>query len=164
MAFHDPFQGGLAVDDVVVGGLGDVSDGDAFVVNDGGFVGDAFAGGILGLAELHLGDAEVFIEKGGEVLYRLEDRIAYVQTDSGVGLHGLVVEVPVGQVPACLGVGAEVGVGFYGGDAGEFLAKVIRIPGAVVRGMQQSVNVVEEVFVGNAAAFSFGWISFLEMG
>lgn len=36
LAFHDPFEGGFAVDDVGVGGLGDVAEGEVVVIVDGG--------------------------------------------------------------------------------------------------------------------------------
>jgi len=39
VALHNPFDGGFAVDDVLIGGFGNVFDGYTAVVNDFGFVG-----------------------------------------------------------------------------------------------------------------------------
>ncbi len=58
LALHDPFKGGLAVDDVFVGGEWDVLEGDILVVNDGGHIIHALAVIILGLAEFHHGDSK----------------------------------------------------------------------------------------------------------
>ena len=54
--------------------------------------------------------------------------------------HGLVIQMPMGEIPAGLGEGAEICIGLHGGDAREFLAEVVRIAAAVVRGMQQAVE------------------------
>ena len=61
--------------------------------------------------------------------------------------HGVVVQVPIGEISVGLGEGAEICIGLHGGDAWEFLAEVVGVVAAVVRGMQQAVTVVEEVFM-----------------
>ena len=139
LAFHDPFEGGLAVDDVVVGGEGDVFEGDALVVDDGGFVVDAFAGlRVAGFGELHFGDPVVGVGQG------VGGGLAGVEGDAGVEGYGFVVQVPMGEIAAGLGEGAEVSEGFDGGDAREFLAEVVGVAAAVVGGMQQAVDVIEK--------------------
>ena len=61
LAFHDPFDGGLAVDDVVVAFQRDVADGDVLVVDDRGFVFDALLRfRVFDVGELHFADVEVF--------------------------------------------------------------------------------------------------------
>ena len=61
--------------------------------------------------------------------------------------HGLVVQMPMGQIAPGLGERAEIRKLLHGGDAREFLAEVVGVAAAVVRGMQQPVNVVEQVFM-----------------
>ncbi len=70
----------------------------------------------------------------------------------------------MGEIAAGLGEGAEIGKGLHGGDAREFFAEVIGVAGAVVGGMQQAVDVVEEVFFGDATTFARCGIGGLEMG
>ena len=67
------------------------------------------------------------------------------------------------QVPPRFLEGAEILVSLHGGDAREFLAEVVRVAAAVVRGMQQAVNVVEEVFFGHRGPFTRAGIGSLEM-
>ncbi len=38
VAFHDPFEGGLAIDDVVVGFQWDTGEGEVAVINDSGLI------------------------------------------------------------------------------------------------------------------------------
>ena len=141
MAFHDPFEGGLAVDDVFVGGEGDVFEGDALVVDDGGFVVDAFAGlRVPGFGEFHFGDPVVGVGQG------VGGGLAGVEGDAGVEGYSFVIQVPMCEIAAGLGEGAEVGEGFDGGDAREFLAEIVCVAAAVFGGMQQAVDVIEEVF------------------
>lgn len=153
LAFHDPFDGGFAVDDVVVGFERDVAEGDVGIVVDDGLVGNAFsAGGVGGFAETHLGDAEML---GGEHVGR---EFAGVEGD-GVGFDAFVVQVEVGELSSGAGKGPE-GVGaFDGGDAGQLFAEVVGVAGAVVGRVQQSVDVVEEVFLADRIA----GIGFLEV-
>jgi len=93
LAFHDPFQGELAVDDVVVGFQGDVADRDVVVVDDGGLVVEALVRRrVAGFREFHLCHAVVLGIEG------LEGVLAGVEGGSGVGGHGFVVEVPVGDL------------------------------------------------------------------
>jgi hypothetical protein len=116
------------------------------VVNDGGLVIHVLAaGGVFGLGEFHLGDpvASVCDRRrmrgcwGEDLFHRY----------AGMAGHGLVVELPMRKIPAGLEEGAEIRKGLHGRDAREFLAEVVGVAAAVVRGMQQAVNVVEEVFM-----------------
>ena len=77
---------------------------------------------------------------------------------------GLVVQMPMGEIAVGLRERAEIRKGLHCGDAREFLAEVVGVAAAVVRGMQQAVNVVEQVFHGDGAAFAFRRIGDLEMG
>ncbi len=125
------------------------------VVEDGGFVVDGLVGlGVAGFGELHLLHALVLGLEG------LEGVLAGVEGNSGVGSHGFVVEVPVGEVAADFGEGDEA---LHGGDAGEFLAEVVDVAAAVVGGVQQAVDIVEEVFIGERAARALCGIGRLEM-
>ncbi len=120
VALHDPFDGGFAVDDVIVGFQGDVAEGDGVVVDDGAFL--AF------FRESHFADAVVF---------------ANAVFGDGVGFDGFVVEVPLCQFPPG---GAEFLEMTGKGDARQFFFQVVGKAGAVFRGMQQAVDVVEDVF------------------
>lgn len=154
LAFHDPFDGGFAVDDVVVGFEGDVAEGDMGIVVDDGFVGKAFAGGgVFGFAEAHFGDAEVV---GGELFGR---EFAGVEGD-GVFGGAFVVEMEVGEAAAGLAEGAEGLDAFDGGDAGQLFAEVVGVAGAVVGRVEESIDVVEEILFGEG----FAGIGFLEVG
>ena len=142
LAFDDPVEGGFAVDDVFVGLEGDVGDGDVGVVDQGGLV--AFPG------VFHLLDAVEGL--GGEG--------ALVAGDRGrVRVHGLVVDVQVGQGAAGAGEGPEVGGGLDAGDARQFLGEIVRVAGAVVRGVEQPVDVVEDALFGQVLA----WVGGLEV-
>lgn len=91
LALHDPLDGGLAVHYVVVGFQGNVAEGDAVVVEDGGFVVDAFAGlWVFDFGEFHFFDAVV---EGGEI--RTHD-LSGIDLDGGVAGDRPVVQVPVG--------------------------------------------------------------------
>lgn len=119
VAFHDPLDGGFAVDDVVVGLGRDAAECGRGVVDDG--VSHAF------FREAHFRHSEV---AGGVLL-------------QGVGLHGLVIEVPVGEFSPGAGEGPEVR---REGDAGHFLAEVVLKALSVFRAVQQAVDVIEDVF------------------
>lgn len=111
------------------------------VVEDGGLVVDGLVGlGVAGFGELHLLHAVVLGLEG------LEGVLAGVEGDSGVGGDGFVVEVPMGEVAAGFGEGLEISEALHGGYAGEFLAEVVGVAAAVVGGVQQAVDVVEEGF------------------
>ena len=154
LAFHDPFDGGFAVDDVVVGFGGDVAEGDVGIVVDDSFVGKAFAGfGVFGFAETHFGDVEVV---GGELFGR---EFACVEGD-GILFGAFVVEMQVGEAAAGLAEGAEGFDAFDGGDAGQLFAEVVGVAGAVVGRVEESVDVVEEILFGEGLA----GIGFLEVG
>lgn len=119
VAFHDPLDGGFAVDDVVVGLGRDAAERGRGVVDDG--VSHAF------FREAHFRHPEV---AGGVLL-------------QGVGLHGLVIEVPVGEFSPGAGEDPEV---CREGDAGHFFAQVVLKALAVFRAVQQAVDVIEDVF------------------
>jgi hypothetical protein len=59
--------------------------------------------------------------------------LAGVHHDLLVHRHALVVEMPMGEIAAGLGEGAEIHIGLHGGDAREFLAEVVGVAAAVVR-------------------------------
>lgn len=119
VAFHDPLDGGFAVDDVVVGLGRDAAERGRGVVDDG--VSHAF------FREAHFRHSEV----AGGILVQ------------GVGLHRLVIEVPVGEFAPGAGEGPEVR---REGDAGHFLAQVVLKAFAVFRAVQHAVDVIEDVF------------------
>ena len=146
LALHDPFEGGLAVDDVVVGGERDVFEGDEVVVNDGGFVVHILAAGeVFCLGEFHLGDPVASVCDRRRLRGYWGEHLFHCH--AGMTGHGLVVQMPMGEIAAGLGEGAEIRKRLHGGDAREFLAEVVGVAAAVVRGMQQPVNGVEQVFM-----------------
>ena len=122
VAFHDPLDGGFAVDDVVVGLGRDAAERGRGVVDDG--VSHAF------FREAHFRHSEV----AGGILVQ------------GVGLHRLVIEVPVGEFAPGAGEGPEVR---REGDAGHFLAQVVLKALAVFRAVQHAVDVIEDVLSAN---------------
>ena len=77
--------------------------------------------------------------------------------------HGFVVAVPVDEVAVGFGEGHKVGEALHGGDAREFLAEVVGAAAAVVGGVQQAVEGVEEFFFGDRAALALRGIGRLEM-
>ena len=131
VAFHDPFDGAFAVDGVVVGFGGNVLDGDGAVVDDGAFL--SFFG------EAHFFDDEVAGFGTGD-------------SDVFAGRHGFVVEVKVGELAACFGEAPEVALLFDEGDAGEHLFQVVLETGAVFGAVEDAVDVVEDIFFGDAVA------------
>ena len=120
VAFHDPLDDGFAVDDVVVGLGRDAAECGRGVVDDGG-ISHAF------FREAHFRHPEV---AGGVLL-------------QGVGLHGLVIEVPVGEFAPGAGEGPEVRCE---GDAGKLLAQVVLKALAVFRAVLQAIDVIVDVF------------------
>ena len=87
----------------------------------------------------------------------------HVQDDILIHRHGLIIQMPMGEIAAGLGERAEIRKRLHGGDAREFLAEVVGVAAAVVRGMQQPVNVVEQVFLAQALPLAFRRIGELEM-
>ena len=69
----------------------------------------------------------------------------------------------MGEVATGFGEGGKIGEALHGGDAREFLAEVVGVAAAVVGGVQQAVDVVEEGFFGDRVAFALGGIGRLEM-
>lgn len=95
LAFHDPVDGGFAVDDVVVGFKGNAGDGDVLVVDHGGLVVDALAGlRVFALGVLHLDDSKLL----GFQSRQFPDAAGEFERD-GMALYGLVVQMPVSQIP-----------------------------------------------------------------
>ena len=135
LTFDDPVEGGFAVDYVFVGLEGNVGDGDVGVVDEGGLV--AFLG------VFHLFNAVE--DLGGEGVLVAGDR-------GRVLVHGLVVDVQVGQGAAGAGKGPEVGGGLDAGDARQLLGEIVRVAGAIVRGVEQPVDVVEDILFGQVLA------------
>ncbi len=134
VAFHDPFDGAFAVDGVVPGFGGDVLNGDGAVVDDGVFL--SFFG------EAHFFDGEVagFGAGDGDILR---------------GRNGFVVEVEVGEFAACLAEAPEVAGLFDEGDTGEHLFQVVGKTGAIFGAVEDAVDVVEDIFFGDAVAVHF---------
>lgn len=138
VAFHDPFEGGLAVDDVVVGFQRDAIEGEEGVVMDAGLV-RLESGGFLrgrGLGEGHLGDVEL--------LPRIE---AEFRGDFGkrVRLAGFVVEMPLGEGAAGFGEFFVVRRLLGERDARQHLLEVRGGAAAVFRGMQDAIDIVEKI-------------------
>ena len=124
VALHDPLDGGLAVHDVVVGFQRDVADCGGVIEDDG----------VLGRLAVHLGEAHFVgdAEGGTTPLLHL----------GGVRHGSLIAQVKLRELPAGL---AECPEALDVGDAGEFLFEVILKAGAVLRAMEQAVDVVEDV-------------------
>lgn len=136
LAFYDPIQRGLAVDDVVVSLQRDAGDGDLGVVVQGA---EVF---VLALfAVLHLGYAVVTVAAG-----------AALQV-GGVHGHGFITQVHISQGTACFGVGPEVSSGFYRRYMRQLFAEVIGVLVAVFRRMQQALDVIEQVFLADDLAW-----------
>lgn len=55
-------------------------------------------------------------------------------------LGSFVVQMPVGEIAAGVGEGAELRKRLHCGDAREFLAEVVGAAAAVVRGMQERIG------------------------
>ena len=145
MAFHDPFNGGLAVDDVVVGFQRDVADGDVLVVDDRGFVFDALLRfRVFDVGELHFADVEVFVFAGLQGC-----RAAGEVERDGMLFDGFVVEVPVREVSTGPRERLKILELLHRRNAGQFFAEIVLEPLAILRRMQQAVDVLEEVFFGD---------------
>lgn len=69
-----------------------------------------------------------------------------------MGLDAFVVEVQVGELVSGAGEGPEGFGAFDGGDAGQLFAEVVGVAGAVVGRVEESVDVVEEVFFADRLA------------
>ena len=107
-------------------------EGDEVVVNDGGFVVHVLAaGGVFGLAEFHLGDPVASVCDRRRLRCCWGEHLFH--RHAGMAGHGFIVEMPMGEIPAGLGEGAEICIGLHGGDAREFLGNVVRVAATVVR-------------------------------
>lgn len=135
LTFDYPIDGWSAVDHVIVGRHGDILYGGAVVINDGGEVVDGFAV-LLFPGVFHLLHP-IMSGFGGRVLQ-----------GSGVHVHGFIAEVQIGQITPGPAESPKACGSLYRRDAGEFLGEVIGVAGAVVLGMQEAVDVVEEVVLG----------------
>ena len=133
LALHHPVQRGLAVDHIVPCRLRDALEGDAVVVDDGALV------ALLG--ELHLLHAVICV---GERALGLDGQ--------RVGLDGFVVQVKLGQGTASLAERPEVDGVLHCRDTRQLLAQIVGKALAVVRGMEDTVDVVEQVFFADLLA------------
>jgi len=64
------------------------------------------------------------------------------------------------QLAPGLGKGPKIGGGFHGGNARQFLRSFVGVAFAVVRGMQQAIDIIKQVFLADFLAGIGG----LEMG
>lgn len=144
VALHDPLDGGLAVDDVVVGAGGDAFEADAAVVEDGAFL------ALLG--EAHLLDVVVGVEL---VLgAAAEFRVPVDDLDGGAGWNRFVADVELGEGVAGLAEFPEVGGLLYEWEAGEHLLEVGGVGFAVLRAVEEAIDVVKDVLLGDLFAVS----------
>ena len=139
IALHHPLDRRLAVHHVVVGLQRNVLNRDARIVMDYALVGRL----AVQLAEAHLIHAVVdgVIIRSGRV-----HRVA-----SGVGLHVLVSEVEFGQAAAGTAEGPEVVGRLDQRQSGQRLLEVGGEGRAVVRGVEDAVDIIEDVLLGYAA-------------
>ena len=180
IAFKNPFDGAFAVDDVVVGDERDVFERDTTVVDDLRFV-------FLG-CETHF----VYVEGGfGDVVYRddgtIEENLRGIVAGfgniifysficnkgirgrgvpvSGSGCFGgkaIVVKVEFGEGLTRFAEGHKVVEAFDDGNAREFLFEVGGEGFAVVLSVEETVDVVENVFLGDGAGIRETAADFLQ--
>lgn len=141
IALHHPLDRRLAVHHVVVGLQRNVLNRDARIVMDYALVGRL----AVQLAEAHL------------IIYEVADLVAAVRqrrvygAASGVGLHTLVSEVEFGQAAAGTAEGPEVVGRLDQRQSGQRLLEVGGEGRAVVRGVEDAVDIIEDVLLGYAA-------------
>src|SRR5664280_2310132 len=133
IAVHDPLDGGLAVDFVLVRLWRDTAEGQRTVVDDRGLVHDR-----AGFAEPHLGDMQVHVAT--------HPAAVLVQRP---GLDGFVVEMPGGQVTSGLAETPEV---LDHRNTRDHLLQVSGEAFLVLRRVQHSVDVIEDVGLLDAIA------------
>src|SRR5664280_3482452 len=126
IALHDPLDGRLAVDLVLVCLWRDTAEGQRAVVDDRGLVHDR-----SGFAEPHLGDMQVHVAT--------HPAAVLVQRP---GLDGFVVEMPGGQVTSGLAETPEV---LDHRNTRDHLLQVSGEAFLVLRRVQHSVDIVEDV-------------------
>ena len=98
----------LVLQDPFVDGERDVFQGDELLVNDGGFVVHFRAADrVFGLGKFHLGDPVAAITG------RRVSHLPLFHRHAGMAGHGLVVQMPMGEIAAGLGKGAEIRIGPY---------------------------------------------------
>ena len=163
IAVKNPFEGTSAVDDVVVSLGGDVLEGDAAVVEDCAFV---FFGGEADFVDDEGFFRDIFncrggaIEEDGGAGLPLDDFVCGEGVRDGRlagGRFGIfsgevvVVEVEFGEGLACFAEGHEVVEAFDDGDAREFFFEVGGEGFAVFLGVEEAVDVIEDVFPGDGA-------------
>ncbi len=142
IALHHPLDCRLAVHHVVVGLQRNVLNRDARIVMDYALVGRL----AVQLAEAHL------------IIYEVADLVAAVRqrrvygAASGVGLHTLVSEVEFGQAAAGTAEGPEVVGRLDQRQSGQRLLEVGGEGRAVVRGVEDAVDIIEDVLLGYAAS------------
>ena len=79
-------------------------------------------------------------------------------------MHGdrLVFQMPVGEVAAGLRERLKILELLHRRNAGQFFAKIVLVPLAILRRMQQAVDVVENVFFGDDFELLIGLIESLQ--
>jgi len=93
LALHHPFEGGLAVDDGVVGFQRDVAERDEGIVDDGGFVGDVLAGvRALASAGFHV----------AAITGRRINRIRLLDVKPRMACHRLIIQIPMRHIAVAL--------------------------------------------------------------
>ena len=148
VALNDPFDGRLAVDDVIVGFQRDAIEGEVGVVVDAGLVrleAGVFLGG-RGLSEGHFGDVELLPWVEAEFRGDFGERIWF---------DGFVVEMPLGEGAASLGEFPVVRRLLSQRNAREHLLEIRGEAAAVFRGMQDAIDVVEDVILAHVLAVDF---------
>lgn len=131
LAFHHPFQRGFTIDDIIVSCQRDIFKCDFRVIDHGGLV--AFVG------ELHLGDVKIRV-------FEVVKRRAAAFYRYAVRFYGFVVDVQFRQRPPCVAERPKIRRLVDTGDARQFFTQIVGIAGFVVFGMQQTVDVIKQVF------------------
>lgn len=140
IALHHPLDRRLAVHHIVVGLQRNAFDRDARIVMYYALVGRL----AVELAEAHL-------------LYTVVDGVIFrsgrvYRVASGVGLHMLVSEVEFGQATAGTAEGPEVVGRLDQRQSGQRLLEVGGEGRAVVRGVEDAIDIIEDVLLGYAAS------------
>jgi len=131
VALHNPLDGAFAVHNVAVSFFWNVGYGDSAVVDDGVF--------LPFLGEAHFFDGEVAALGAGD-------------GNVGAWRSAFVVEVEVGKRFAGFAEVPEGARFFDEGDAREHLFQVVGKADAVVGAVEKAIDVVENIFFGDAVA------------
>ena len=79
-----------------------------------------------------------------------------------MAIDGFVVEVPVREVSTGLRERLKILELLHRRNAGQFFAEIVPVPLAILRRMQQAVDVVENVFFGDDFELLIGLIESLQ--